>query len=128
MRRKDTGRMERKLNRRTDRLFFTLLCPSSLFAPIFHFFLCGHCRWMGRWQVLVPTQFLSHEEKNGLRFPRHALSSPPGWQACLFVFHDIGRHLNSPVKRQHNAPGRNQQLRNEARGSVDNPPPLAFIV
>lgn len=55
-----------KLVRQTDPLFLTVWCPHSLFTPTSpsSVVIVG-----GGGQVLVPTQFPSREEKNGLRFP-----------------------------------------------------------
>lgn len=82
-----------ELLRRTDPLFLDCLVPSFSPHSVSDFFLspslslslpdlCGHCLW-GR-QVLVPTQFPSNEEKNGVRFP--FIPYPPqqaGSPACL---------------------------------------------
>lgn len=95
----------------------TFLYPSlpSVCLPLWSLLrLCWRCWWRrcvcvgggGVDRCLFLHKSCSAGEKNGLRFP--LVSYPPqqaGGLACL-CSSDIRRHLNSPVRREHNAPGR----------------------
>lgn len=94
---------ERKANE-LDRLIHFSLPFCSLFLPLILSptslslslpDLCGHCLWVtGACSNTIPVT----RREEWPPFPLHSLSSPPGRQACLFVFLDIRRHLNSQVK------------------------------
>lgn len=76
-------------------LFLSSLC--LLFLSLSLPNLCGHC-WgvTGACSNTIPVT----QGEEWPPFPLHSLSFPPGRPACLFVFPDIRRHLNSPVKRR----------------------------
>lgn len=91
-----------KLVRHTDPLFCSVVPSFSPHSVSYLSFslsppdLCGHC-WgvTGACSNTIPVT----RGEEWPPFPLHSLSFPPGRQACLFVFPDIRRHLNSPVKR-----------------------------
>lgn len=108
-------RMEGKLVKRTDRLFFTFWCPLPLFTHVSYFPL---------WSLLGGDRCLFlHNSCNTRR--RMASVSPSclilpirlaGLLVCVPWYQ---KTFKQSSQTQHNAPGWNYQLKNEARGLSD---------
>lgn len=60
--------------------------------------LSGQPLWSLLWGDRCLFQHNSRHTGRRMASVSPSLSSSPGWQASLFVFPDIRRHLNSPVK------------------------------